>query len=626
MKYSGTENGDVTVDKEQMEEAMKDLPHEANMAFKAHFKLGQCGPSPTSMMIASTIINDDKSTEELQKRFGEILDENVILKETLKQNNESMKEQFLLIASCQEDMMKTHMLHKEKFDETKQLVEKLRHENKKLKQDITHLSESMLHSHTNSENGEKEPAKSGPSSAVEFVSSPDDDTIHKLTAQLELVEKQRRQVIVENEKLTWQRESLEHIVDAISKERDELKEKLEDAALKDGDRLMEIRDLKDTIQDLEIKIATLSAPNENKAILEDRDLRINQLESKQATLLADLKASQLRIFELESVKIEMTNFKSGESEIVKIYTEQLQDLRNRLKEVSTIVFQPVRISLSAEPESLSGPNSLNSNVKLYDRTLKHLADVLNSVTQGTTDTLTQTLRSVASLHEFRLERSSIEQFKSTLAELKQKMEKQYSTTLNNVGQVRSTLTIFEGIFRDYNELLNKSVAKPKVERPSANVEALTAALVARGQELQSLKAELDKLRDQKENIDLMKAQLDLYKSDFEAERESRQKMASEKENLLTDLRTAKRRNQELNKHLNEVRKMNPNVYQMSASRATAAPSPSPSASSPSTRPARPAPHSPAATGNTKLTCPKCLRFTCEQYKVMEDHLDYCLDN
>ncbi|KAI8419790.1 hypothetical protein MSG28_008443, partial [Choristoneura fumiferana] len=88
---------DGPLDKAQLEDAMKDLSAEASMAFKAHFKLGDC----------------DKSTEELQKRFGEILDENVLLKETLKQNNDSMKDQFLLIASCQEDMMKTHSLHKE---------------------------------------------------------------------------------------------------------------------------------------------------------------------------------------------------------------------------------------------------------------------------------------------------------------------------------------------------------------------------------------------------------------------------------------------------------------------------------------------------------------------------------
>lgn len=77
------------------------------------------------MMVASNIITDDKSTEELQKQFGEILDENVILKDTLKLNNDSLKEQFLMIASCQDDMLKTTMQHKEKFVETKELIEKV---------------------------------------------------------------------------------------------------------------------------------------------------------------------------------------------------------------------------------------------------------------------------------------------------------------------------------------------------------------------------------------------------------------------------------------------------------------------------------------------------------------------
>jgi hypothetical protein len=77
-------------------------------------------------MTASTIITDDVTTEELQKRFGELLDENVLLKEMLKKNNDSMKEQFLMIASCQDDMMKTQVLHQEKFEETKKLFNKVR--------------------------------------------------------------------------------------------------------------------------------------------------------------------------------------------------------------------------------------------------------------------------------------------------------------------------------------------------------------------------------------------------------------------------------------------------------------------------------------------------------------------
>lgn len=59
-------------------------------------------------------------------------------------------------------------------------------------------------------------------------------------------------------------------------------------------------------------------------------------------------------------------------------------------------------------------------------------------------------------------------------------------------------------------MLKRSVAKPRVER-SGNVEALTAALVARGQELTMLTAELNKLKGQKDDTELLKAQMDLYK-------------------------------------------------------------------------------------------------------------------
>ncbi|XP_075981479.1 NF-kappa-B essential modulator kenny isoform X2 [Anticarsia gemmatalis] len=626
MKYNGVENGDVTIDKDQMEEAMKDLSVEASMALKAHFKLGEF-PSPASMMVASTIISDDRTTEDLQKRFGELLDENVILKETLKQNNESMKEQFLLIASCQEDMMKTHELHKEKFDETKGLVEKLRQENKKLKLDIARLSDSGVEtqSQPNSDANALESSKSGPSSALEFVTSPDDDTINKLTAQLELVEKQRRQVIVDNEKLTWQKESLEHIVDATSKERDDLKEKLKNAELqlstKDTEHAAEVSNLKYTIQDLETQLQTNNVSSIPSEELAQRESHIQQLEVRVASLQTELKAAQLRILDLENVKLEFTKHKSGATEAVRIYKDQIQDLHNRLKEAATTVFQPVRLSISSEPESSSEYASFMSNVKLYDRTLKHLADLLNILTHGMSDSLVQTLGLVASLHDYKLDRTSAEQFKSGLADVKQQIEKQHSTALNNIGQVRSTLTIFEGIFRDYNELLKKSVSKPKLERSTANVEALTAALVARGQELQVLQEQLRGYRDDREDKDLMKAQLDLYKSDFEAEREAREKMASEKETILTDLRTTQRRNQELTKQLEEVRKLNPAVFQSAASRVS-----TPARAAPRAATTRPASTQPSTTGNMVFTCPKCMRFSCDQYKVMEDHFDFCLDD
>ncbi|KAF9820451.1 hypothetical protein SFRURICE_009870, partial [Spodoptera frugiperda] len=287
------------------------------------------------------------------------------------------------------------------------------------------------------------------------------------------------------------------------------------------------------------------------------------------------------------------------------------------------VFQPVRFSISSESENSSSSEftSLMSNVKLYDKTLKHLAELLNALTHGMSDSLVQTLGLISSLHDYKLERVTAEQFKAGLTEIKQQMEKQHSTALNNIGQVRGTLSIFEGIFKEYSEVLKKAVSPmPRVER-APNVEALTAAL---------------KLNNKF-----------LFRSDFEAERESRQKMASEKENLQTDVRTLQKRNQELTQQLEEVRKINPSVYRSATSSSRSSTSRGSTSTVRTTTPTRPTPAQPATTGNmvrkkkklsdmpeegaTKESTPPPLRFDCpvcdQPFKtliLLQQHVEHCL--
>ncbi|XP_023939725.2 optineurin isoform X2 [Bicyclus anynana] len=625
-KCNGLVNGEL--EKSQIEDAMKDLSVDANMAFKAQFQLGD-SPSPASMMVASTLITDDRSTEELQKRFGELLDENVVLKETLKQNNDSMKEQFMLIASCQEDMLKTHRLHKEKFDETRELVERLRHENKQLKMDISRISDSEVP--INSETGE---SKSGASSGVEFVTSPEDDTIDKLTSQLELVEKQRRQVIVENEKLSWQKESLEHIVDATSKERDDAKEKLNVLELqmsnKETIHAQELQKLHFIINDLHGKLKS-SSSNVSPEELLKRDAYIQQLEGKLSVHQNELKKAQIKILDLENIKLEFSQHKSGVAEITKMHKEQIQELTNRIKEVQTVVFQPVHVSLSSECESSSEYASYANNVRIYDRALKHLAQYLTSLSNDLSDSLVHTLGVIASLYDLKLERGSVERVKTGLIEVKQMIERQHSTALNNISQVRGTLSIFEGIFKDYTDLLKKSLTKQDPKPQSQSVEQLTAALVARGQELQAVEEKLRQLRDYKDDNELLKAQVDLYRSDFEAERDSRAMMASEKETIAADLRTAQRKLDELTTQMEEIRILSPSIHKSVTAKklppkAHASPArPAPVSHVPPVSPASPGAAA-AATGNMVYKCPKCMRFSSDQYKVMEDHFDFCLDD
>lgn len=82
------------------------------------------------------------STTEMQRRLTEMLQENVKLKETLRQNNEAMKQQFNTLAMWQEEVSKVHQNHKQKFAETKELVNHLKKENAALKTKLSLLQQT----------------------------------------------------------------------------------------------------------------------------------------------------------------------------------------------------------------------------------------------------------------------------------------------------------------------------------------------------------------------------------------------------------------------------------------------------------------------------------------------------
>ncbi|XP_011691264.1 PREDICTED: flagellar attachment zone protein 1 isoform X2 [Wasmannia auropunctata] len=86
-----------------------------------------------SMSIDYKSIVSSLSITEMQNRLMEMLQENVKLKETLRQNNDSMKQQFSTLAMWQEEVTKVHQSHKQKFSETKELINHLKKENAELK-------------------------------------------------------------------------------------------------------------------------------------------------------------------------------------------------------------------------------------------------------------------------------------------------------------------------------------------------------------------------------------------------------------------------------------------------------------------------------------------------------------
>ncbi|XP_046836242.1 WD repeat-containing protein 87-like isoform X1 [Vespa crabro] len=98
------------------------------------------------MSIDYNSIISSLNSSEIQQKLAELLQENVKLKETLKQNTVAMKQQFNTLVTWQEEVMNVHKNHKQKFKETRQLINVLKQENAelKLKLCVVNIDDTMV--------------------------------------------------------------------------------------------------------------------------------------------------------------------------------------------------------------------------------------------------------------------------------------------------------------------------------------------------------------------------------------------------------------------------------------------------------------------------------------------------
>lgn len=143
------------------------------------------------------------------------------------------------------------------------------------------------------------------------------------------------------------------------------------------------------------------------------------------------------------------------------------------------------------------------------------------------------------------------------------------------------------------------------------------------------------LKNAKEQIELLSAQVEVYRTDFEQEREARQKLAAEKDNLSTDLKLLQTRNKELiddaQKRLTASASTNTSSEAASLSRAarhTGAIKKTPSSESPKS--GSPKSGSPKSTSPDKFLedpikyiCPICSEES-KTLRLLEQHIEICL--
>ncbi|KRT83845.1 hypothetical protein AMK59_3510 [Oryctes borbonicus] len=102
------------------------------------------GPEQSAIVVDSAKISfqsTEVSPDEIQRKVDNLITENSDLKETLAQNNMTMKKQVETMIQWQTEVQRVHEAHKEKFNEMKKYITILTTENEKLK-DIIKKSES----------------------------------------------------------------------------------------------------------------------------------------------------------------------------------------------------------------------------------------------------------------------------------------------------------------------------------------------------------------------------------------------------------------------------------------------------------------------------------------------------
>ncbi|XP_056633018.1 NF-kappa-B essential modulator [Diorhabda sublineata] len=90
----------------------------------------------SSNAISIVSFTPDMTSEEIQNKVSQIIEENIRLKDTILQNNMSLKSQYERIMAWQEDVKKVHEIHKGKLLEAKNFIDALKREKENLQSQL----------------------------------------------------------------------------------------------------------------------------------------------------------------------------------------------------------------------------------------------------------------------------------------------------------------------------------------------------------------------------------------------------------------------------------------------------------------------------------------------------------
>ncbi|XP_063238908.1 NF-kappa-B essential modulator isoform X1 [Bacillus rossius redtenbacheri] len=307
--------------------------------------------------------------------------------------------------------------------------------------------------------------------------------------------------------------------------------------------------------------------------------------------------------------------------------------------------RPSRESPSGkEAELVSLLRQVNERLEAAERARRQLGVDLERAGAQRAGLEAEVARLGARLEDERRDKASLREQMSTLAASKQEQPSASEETLRR--QLAELRAQCERLASDKEELSRELDGLRGSEKQSAayaqsqaqgfqeKLDRLTARLVERDEALASRDAELRKLQLENEGIEILKAQVEVYQSDFNAEREGRERLAGEREQLVEELRLLQRANQELSKELATAKRAAPPPSAPASGGAGWNTIAAPSRSHGQTRqpsPGRQTTHEPARVYDEEVPPPR--RYECpicnESFSLLDHlqhHVDTCIND
>lgn len=545
-------------------------------------------------------------TAELHQKLSELLQENVKLKETLKQNNIAMKQQFNNIATWQEEIMKVHQNHKKKFSETRELINYLKKENTELKvrlsSDLTSHAEmgyelldtSDEHDVTKEEEKGSVPTNELTKSALSELetilneSRDDKDTESKQTS------------IVDNELKMALNESIYE--DTVSKQTTTFNGTVSDKSIGNSD----IEPKQIATADTELKIMPTESINEDMATVQtttpettETTENIMELDKFSKSILSKFASTLNETIDDKDAILKKTATYEVVQKIMKLdkfnqlilrkldlmLSENIDDkdavpkqamtskaVQKIVEIFSKLVLSELETLLNKDAD---GEDSVPKQNRIADAELETLLNENTGVSApGTMERMVESEEQNSDnerlLEEKRVTlmkmKESIEEEKRVLDSREKNLEREYKDLKDakdlleqeriSLKEEQTSLDQVSQLYEVYYKKTLETEKKTFEAKYDAMVKELSI-LYGRIEMKESVIKELEKeLTQHKENVSLLQTQLKVYEEDFNHERRMKEILLNEKSSLDVDLQRQIEYNERLQQEINRIRTPN----------------------------------------------------------------------